>query len=395
MKPSAGFSRLDRPRVFFSGGDRPAGVLRDLLQERIAAVPAGGSIDWVTYYLRDMGLARALAAARRRGVRVTVTVEARPRTRQANREVAGFLASEDGLGSGFRELALPGLPGGLFNSRLHGKLYCFSGPLPCALIGSFNPSGNPSGNFFGNPSGNRLVGGRLSEGDEPGVEVGGSPPDTGREAAILAEIGDQDRGYNLLVELTGEKLVRGLVSHARWLNRLKPGWGVRCDFYLNRHLRKDDMEIFFWPRLRPHPVLQRLRTMGPGTRVRMAASHLRGGDVVACLRALARRGISFEILAEATERRVPFGVEKKLKEAGIGLRRVGLDTGLPMHDKFLLAEKGGEFMTAFGSFNWTTRSRWFNYEIGALAKNPQLFAIFTDRWHELEAAAICRRTGKR
>jgi len=340
--------------------------LRDLLQARIEAVPAGGSIDWVTYYLRDFGLARALVAARRRGVRVTVTVEARPRTGDANREVADLLASSEGLGVGFRELALPALPGGIFNPRLHGKLYCFSGPRACALIGSFNPSG------------------RGMRGELVGVMA---DPDAEREKAVLAEIGDQDQGYNLLVELTEPKLVRGLVSHARWLNRLQPHWGLRSDLYLNRHLRGLETEIFFWPRLRPHPVLAMLRQMGRGTRVRLAASHLRGAEVVDRLLALVRQGVEFEILAGATERRVPARVEERFRSVGVSFRRVGCETGLPMHDKFLLAEKEGQCRTVFGSFNWTTRSRWFNYEIGAISQSPELFKIFITRWRELETAA--------
>ena len=55
-------------QVHFGGPDRPVGLLRDLLAERIALVPTGGSIDWVTYYFRDRRLATALVEARGRGV---------------------------------------------------------------------------------------------------------------------------------------------------------------------------------------------------------------------------------------------------------------------------------------------------------------------------------------
>ena len=61
--------------VHFGGPDRPAGALRDVLAERIAAVPAGGAIDWITYYFRDRRLAQDLIAARHRGVDVRVTLE--------------------------------------------------------------------------------------------------------------------------------------------------------------------------------------------------------------------------------------------------------------------------------------------------------------------------------
>jgi len=355
-----GVAEKDSPRVFFGGGRRPPGNLRDLLWERIEAVPAGGSIDWVTYYFRDRGLAAALVAARQRGVRVSVTVEKHPRTGDANREIAGFLAAAEGLGNGFRQLRLPCLPGGLYRPRLHGKLYCFSHPRPGALIGSFNPSGS-------------------------GLVAGSGRKE--QENAIIAEIGDQDNGYNYLVELTDEKLVAGLTLHARWLHRLRPGWGLRADFYLNRHLKGGDCEIFFWPRLRPHPVFKLLRRLGPGTRVRIAASHLRGLEVVNRLLGLVRRGLEVEIIAEATERRVPARVEEKFRRAGVRFRRVGLDTGLPMHDKFVLIRRKSERWVVFGSFNWTTRSRWFNYEIGALSTSPGLYRNFSARWRELAAAA--------
>ena len=71
-------------QVHFGGPGRPDGGLRDLLAERVSQVPAGGAIDWVTYYLRDRRLAGELVAARRRGVAVRVTLEGRPRTTGAN-----------------------------------------------------------------------------------------------------------------------------------------------------------------------------------------------------------------------------------------------------------------------------------------------------------------------
>ena len=66
--------------LFLGGPDQPAGRLRDLLSERVGAVPPGGSIDWVTYYLRDRRLARELVRARNRGVAVNMTLERQPRT---------------------------------------------------------------------------------------------------------------------------------------------------------------------------------------------------------------------------------------------------------------------------------------------------------------------------
>jgi len=85
--------------VHFGGPDLPVCRLRNLLAERIAAVPAGGAIDWVTYYFRDRKLAGELLRAHHRGVRVTVTLEKHPRTSHANEAVAAMLSGQGGLGS--------------------------------------------------------------------------------------------------------------------------------------------------------------------------------------------------------------------------------------------------------------------------------------------------------
>jgi hypothetical protein len=131
--------------IYFGGGRRPSGCLRDLLADRIRSVPAGGSIDWVAYYFRDRRLAGDLLAAHRRGVRVTVTMEKQPRTPHANEAVAEMLAGPQGLGAGFRLLSLPLLLPRLqagWKPHLHEKLYCFSHPEPVAFLGSYNPSGD-------------------------------------------------------------------------------------------------------------------------------------------------------------------------------------------------------------------------------------------------------------
>jgi hypothetical protein len=163
--------------VYFGGPDCARGRLRDVLAQRVSQVPAGGAIDWVTYYFRDRRLAEDLLAARRRGVTVRVTLEGRPRTPHANDRVVRMLGGPDGLGEGFRLIgrATDSKYQALWRPRLHEKLYCFSHPEPAAFIGSFNPSGD-------------------------------DPEDS---PAVIREIGDQDRGHNLLVELRDRRLVTG------------------------------------------------------------------------------------------------------------------------------------------------------------------------------------------
>jgi hypothetical protein len=340
--------------VHFAGPDMPAFRLRNVLAERIAAVPSGGAIDWVTYYFRDRRLAEDLLRAHRRGVKVTVTVEKCPRTSQANETVTAMLSGRSGLGSGFRSLSPPKILipfGKAQKPRLHEKLYCFSHPRPIAFVGSFNPSGD------------------------------GSEDDR----AIIEEIGDQDRGHNVLVGLTDPVLVGRLVEHARWIHRAHCLMVYRFSKNANQAVRGKDTEIHFWPRVRPHPVLQFLFRLGAKTRIRIAASHLKGAIVVKAIRGLAYGGATVEILAEPTLRRVSMEAERMLTQAGIAFRRVTHSEGLPMHNKFVLAEKGSQRWVMFGSFNWTDRSYRLNHEIGAISADNHLFDAFARRWEVLAA----------
>ncbi len=342
--------------IHFGGPDLPAGRLRDLLADRVAAVPAGGNIDWVTYYFRDRRLAAELLRAHRRGVNVTVTLEGRPRTPHANDEVIAMLAGLGGLGDGFRTLSLPGVP--LFNGNhwkphLHEKLYCFSHPKPVAFIGSFNPSGD-------NPE---------------------ERPD------IIREIGDQDRGHNALVGFYDPALISGLVTNARWIYRAQNAAYFRFSLLANRTCRGEDTAIYFWPRVSRHPLKKFLSRIAAGARIRIAASHIKGKAIARTLIGFVRRGAKLEVLAEATHRRVPVDIEKMLIDAGIPFRRLNQFKGVPMHNKFVLVEKNDHCWVIFGSFNWTTRSYWLNHEIGAISTNRQLFEAFAERWEAMRKQA--------
>jgi phosphatidylserine/phosphatidylglycerophosphate/cardiolipin synthase-like enzyme len=341
-------------KIFFGGPDLPPGRLRDVLAERIAAVPAGGAIDWVTYYFRDRRLAEELLRAHSRGVKITVTLEGHPRTPDANAEVVAMLSGPDGLGEGFRTVSVAGVPtpsGNLLKPRLHEKLYCFSHPKPVAFIGSFNPSG-----------------------DDPEKR-----PD------IICEIGDQDRGHNVLVGLSDPVLVDGLVRHARWTNRARHSVLGRFFASGKKTLRAGDTEVHFLPRLSPHAVARFLGRFGEGSRVRIAASHISGRSTLNAIIGLARRGAALEVLAESTLRRVPVEVEDNLTGAGIPFRRISHPEGLPMHHKFLLVEQNSQRWVVFGSYNWTTRSYWLNHEICAISTDRQLYTAFAERWEVLES----------
>ena len=338
-----------KPAVHFGGPDLPPRALRNLLEERVRAVPAGGSIDWVTYYFRDRALARALLDARDRGVHVRVAIDSCPRTKHASQQVVALLSGPNGLGEGFHAPVLP-VPLRHFGMKrrphLHEKLYCFSDPEPIAFVGSFNPSGD----------------------------------DPEEHPEVLNEIGDQDRGDNVLVGIRDAELVHALVLHARWYHSDRPTFPIWAKPAGGRSVTGADAEIHFLPQFGRHPVVRLLDRLGSKARLRVAASHLKGHAVSQGLLRLARRGAVVEILAEATQRRVPSAMEDRLRSAGIALRRHG--AGLPMHNKFLLAEDGTSRWVAFGSFNWTTRSFWLNREICVISRDPELFRTFEERWEK-------------
>jgi phosphatidylserine/phosphatidylglycerophosphate/cardiolipin synthase-like enzyme len=342
-------------KTYFGGPDQPVGRLRDLLAEHIEAVPAGGAIDWVTYYFRDRRLAEQLLRAHRRNVNVTVTLEGNPHIPGANSAVVAMLSGAQGLGEGFRTVYLaprvpmPGRKMG--NPNLHEKLYCFSHPKPVAFIGSFNPSGD-------DPE------------DRPDVND---------------EIGDHNRAHNVLVGISEPALVDGLVNHTRWIHHARHG--ILEPFFAdgNRTLQGTNTEIHFLPRARSHPAARFLGRFGDGARIRVAASHLNGRTSIKTMLRLARRGAALEILAEPTLRRVSLKAERRLAEAGIPFQRIRHAERLPMHNKFILVEQNNQRWVVFGSYNWSTLSFWINQEICAISREPQIFEAFAARWEVLEA----------
>ena len=344
---------MDRPRksvanLFLGGPDRPPRALRDLLEQRVDAVPKGGAIDWITYYFRDERLAEALIRAHRRGVSVKVCVDGDPRHAHANDRVIALLAGEEGIGDGLH-VARYWLPG-----HLHTKLYCFSHPDPCALVGSFNPSGN-----------------------EP------------EDARIIADIGDQDRGHNLLVEIGEPALVEALRRHAEGIHKganrfvslfLRPGQMKKAGAY----------KAYFFPRTGRNPVERRLARLGAGAKVRVAASHFGDHRVARQLAALVQRGGEVDVLTHHTLRRSPSELVKYLRSCGVRTYRYEHPEELPMHAKFLIARQGERFWSAFGSYNLNTTSRWANEELLVFSDDERLWRALSKRWDEISAEPWCK-----
>jgi len=323
------------PIVHFGGPDLPPRCLRDLLRRRIDAVPAGGRIAWATYYFRDRDLAQALIEASDRGVEVVLQIEGAPRRASANAAVLAMLAAH-GLRGGLTVATPRFRP---THPHLHSKIYFFSHPAPTVLVGSFNPSG-----------------------------------DVPEDADVIAEIGDQDRGDNLLVELREPALAEALGRKVTSLT---------APFARLRNLPRvagRDATAWFFPRAGRAPVD---RSLADAREIVGCISHLKAGSLARRLEREAANGAHIRLLVHDTMRRVPHGVVARLEAAGIDIRRVSYPDALPMHAKFILVDG----LAWFGSFNYNPRSRWLNHEILLSSRHPAIVEALAARFEIIAKAA--------
>ena len=337
---------LGAPRLHFGGPDLEPRILRNLLKQQIEAVPPGGEIVWTTYYFRDRDLASALVAACDRGVHIHLRIEGKPRCRAANANVLEMLRAH-GLRGGLQVCGAEAWKHSKFGN-LHSKIYVFSHPVPTVLVGSFNPSG-----------------------------------DMPEEEAIIAEIGDQDRGHNLLVEFTEPGVVSALrhraINSPGILGRLRPAQ--------NRATGSRLTTVWSYPRLSPDVVGRHLRSLRQPT-VSAAISHLKGGSLATALCDIARKGGEVRLIVHDTERRVPSRAVAELKAAGISVHRFSNDEGLPMHCKFLLASDAGTETAFLGSLNHNLRSYYLNEEVLLSTREPDIVSGLKARMEQL--VAMCR-----
>jgi hypothetical protein len=344
-------SSTENFQVFWGGPDRPARCLRDLLEERIHAVPAGGEILWVIYYFRDEGLAAALVQASRRGVRVRVAMEDAPRTVDVNNQARLLLEGDEALGKGLRCIKHRFFDNlYLKRGRLHEKLYYFSHPVPSTLVGSFNPMGNIQ-----------------------------------KDSAIISDIGGKgnDSGHNVLVDIRESVLVEGLYAHAMQLFEGRHGPWESFLPQSNKVLESGKTRIIFFPRSRWGVFNAMFDDLCSGSRLRMAVSHLNDPGICERLFALARQGVLIEILANHTQRRVPAWVEQQMMENDIPFNRYVHAEGLPMHNKFMLFETAEKRTVAFGSMNLSVRALHANHELLVIDQSPELYDLFFQRWQEM------------
>lgn len=333
------------PHLHFGGPDRSPRLLRNVLQARVDAMPAGGEICWSTYYFRDRNLAQALIAASDRGVRVLLHVEGQPRRASVNHAVIAMLRAH-GLNGGLhvhvpRFHALSPLHG-----HLHSKIYYFSHPEPCVLVGSFNPSG-----------------------------------DIPEDQEVIDEIGDQDRGHNLLAEITELGMARAFRANVLGLSR--PVLRLRLD--QNRPVKGEQATVWFYPRLSPAIIDRHINSLRAGDVIRGAVSHLKRGFLTDKLIKAARIGVKVHLIVHDTERRVPAATITALKDAGVEIVRYVHPERLPIHAKFLLIDEQTARTAYFGSFNYNPRSRFLNNEVLLASRHDAIYGGLSQRFDEIAA----------
>lgn len=318
-------------RIHFGGPDRPARFLRDVLEARVEAVPAGGEIHWACHYFRDRALARALVRAARRGVAVSVALAERPDYTGANYWVIGVLDQEP-------RIALSQRPG------LDSRVYYFSHPQPSVLIGSFEPAGD-------------------------------EPDSTG----FAHFFGDPDRGYHDLVELRDESVVAGMRAYCRALHGRRRWLPLRFDRRANRPIVGRDVAVYRYPRLRPGVVERALDDWGNGDRVRIAMSHIAHPRAVRAMAGARRRGASVEVIGHAALDNVSERAAQRLLDAGVDFYRYAHPEGVPLGHCFVLMDGRGGRRLFFGSYTMTRIAR-RQHEILAVSGQDALCAAFEARW---------------
>ena len=316
-----------------------------MLQSYVDAAPPGSRIDWATYYFRDRALAEALIRASQRGAHVRLVLEPDPRRKGANDAVVAML--KDKLGDGLHLYK----PTPFNRGHLHAKIYAFSEP-DIAWVGSFNPSG-----------------------------------DVPEDPEVVAEIGDQDRGHNVLLGIERPVLTTALRQHVGILAGWRP-LPLKLRPHFNRVVSDDGALVYFLPRLRPWPAEEEIARMTVSDRVRAAISHLKKGELTHQLRLAVRRGVDVQLLVHGTERRVPTHLVENLTASGVQITRVVHPDNLPMHAKFLLIERGKERSVWMGSHNFNPKSLTRNAEILLRVCDPMLFEALAGRFEAIAAMAI-------
>jgi phosphatidylserine/phosphatidylglycerophosphate/cardiolipin synthase-like enzyme len=210
---------------------------------------------------------------------------------------------------------------------------------------------------------------------------------------VIRIIGDQDRGHNLLYNISDPVLVDGLYGHAEHIINTFHGPWERYLPRNNKVVTSGKTRILFFPRSKWTDFNALFTGLESGNTLRIAVSHLNDSGICKLLFALAGRGVHIEIIAHDTLRRVPQWVEEQMLRHEIVFHRYGHPEDLPMHNKFMLIDAQDRHTVAFGSMNLSVRSLRANHELLVVCEEQQLYQAFHSRWDDMRREIETLRAG--
>ncbi len=342
-------------QIYFGGPDLQPNLLRDTLVHAIHQTPSGGEISWICYYLNDRAVLEALVEAARRNVDISIIVDANPRIIAINQSSINFLEkhaqSSIKLIAASKKMAWEYV-GVNWHPHFHSKVYYFSHPTPHAFVGSYNPT--------------------AGQGELP-IE-------------LINEIGDHSISHNVLVDIVNPFAVRHLKQYLTQMYRRWNRTFARLSTSHNQPYADQAWTINFLPSLRTHPALRLFDRIDPHATVKCAISHLKGPGMMRTLTKALKRSKNIEILLDSTNRRVSKDYLSFLRSNQIKFHQPNMPEHCLMHNKFILSQSKDVQEVLFGSFNWSTRSRYLNHEIVVSTTDAHVVKAFSDRWNQIMSA---------
>ncbi|MDY6967064.1 MAG: phospholipase D-like domain-containing protein [Spirochaetota bacterium] len=343
--------------TFINKPDSEPSFLLNKLIDMIEDIPKGETLHIAFYYLRNIRMCNALIQAKDRGVKIKILMSGNTYYKTGNVDSIKFLRNNGFNENVFRLRHTPNI----MKRRMHLKLFLAS---KCgsrkyiSLFGTYNPSGN----------------------DE-------------NEKDVFDVIGDQDNGYNVMMEIEEDKAIYDyLLKYFITLFEKPEGRFM----YPSKSFR----DISFYPSpSKNNRFLSYIKDLEQNVeniknlRIRIAVSHISERVTVKTLCKLAVMGHDIEIIGHDTERRFPKKVEKRLKKHRVMVIRYIHPEGFPMHCKFILSEyndiNGKSYYDLFlGSMNLTNKSYYRNDELLALFSNHTIFEDFSKLYEELRANTL-------
>lgn len=313
-------------------------LLIDQLCRLVEQVPVNEEIYFASYYLRNFRLCQTLIDAKNRGVKVKILLSGNTHYKNGNFDTIQFLRK-----NGFDNYSLRlRRPPNLLKKRMHLKLLLISrtgARNNSCLFGSYNPSGNDC-----------------------------------VEPEIFRVIGDQDNGYNLMLDISEHPTIYKYLRNY-YLSLFKER---------KRSIRTallDFGDILFQPSpsTTENELIKLLKShieRGTLIKVRIAVSHISHRETIQLLAKLRKQGSEVEVLGHDSERRFPKKIEHRLQQSGISVLRYVHPQLLPMHCKMVLIEDSSPVRrrTAFlGSMNLTHKSFYWSDELLVRLTIPSIY----------------------